>query len=62
MRVGGASFLSSHDPRMVLGIGARKKMDWVEVRWPQPSGLVERFEELPIDRYVELVEGSGKKI
>jgi hypothetical protein len=59
MKVGGGSFLSSHDPRMVLGIGSRKKMDWVEVQWPEPSGLVERFEKLGIDRYVELVEGSG---
>jgi enediyne biosynthesis protein E4 len=32
----------------------------VEVKWPQPSGAVERFTNLPIDRYVTLVEGSGK--
>lgn len=62
MRVGGGSFLSSHDPRMVLGIGKRPKMDWVEVQWPQPSGLIDRFENLPVDRYVELVEGSGRRV
>ena len=60
MKVGGGSFLSSHDPRMVLGLGPRAKLDWLEVRWPQPSGVVERFADLPIDRYVTLVEGSGK--
>jgi hypothetical protein len=60
MKVAGGSFLSSHDPRMVLGIGARTALDWVEVKWPQPSGAVERFTNLPIDRYVTLVEGSGK--
>jgi enediyne biosynthesis protein E4 len=60
MKVGGGSFLSSHDPRMVLGLGGRRKIDWVEVRWPQPGGAVERFTGLPIDRYVTLVEGSGK--
>jgi hypothetical protein len=60
MKVGGGSFLSSHDPRMVLGIGARTALDWVEVKWPQPSGSVERFTNLPVDRYVALVEGSGK--
>ena len=59
-KVGGGSFLSSHDPRVVLGIGSRSKLDWVEVTWPQPSGAVERFTNLPIDRYVTLVEGSGK--
>jgi hypothetical protein len=61
MKVGGGSFLSSHDPRVVLGIGNRPRMDWVEVKWPGPSGLLERFSELPIDTYVTLVEGSGKK-
>jgi enediyne biosynthesis protein E4 len=59
-KVGGGSFLSSHDPRVVLGIGDRSKLDWVEVTWPQPSGAMERFTNLPIDRYVTLVEGSGK--
>ena len=61
MKVGGGSFLSSHDPRLALGIGSRPKMDWVEVKWPGPSELVERFTELPIDKYVTLVEGSGKR-
>lgn len=60
MKVGGGSFLSSHDPRMVLGIGERSKIDWLEVQWPQPSERVERFTNLPIDRYVTLVEGTGK--
>ncbi len=60
MKVGGGSFLSSHDPRMVLGLGNRAKLDWLEVKWPQPSGVTERFTDLPIDRYVTLVEGSGK--
>jgi len=60
MKVGGGSFLSSHDPRMVLGIGKRTKLDWVEIHWPQPSGKVERIAELPIDRYLTIVEGTGK--
>jgi hypothetical protein len=59
MKVGGGSFLSSHDPRVILGIGQRAKVDWVEVKWPQPSGAVERFTGLPINRYVTLIEGSG---
>ena len=60
MKVGGGSFLSSHDPRMVLGIGTRPKIDWLEVKWPQPSGLLEHFTDLPLDRYITIVEGSGK--
>ena len=60
MKVGGGSYLSSHDPRIVLGIGQRKKLDWVEVKWPLPGGAVERFTDLPIDRYITIVEGEGK--
>jgi len=60
-KVAGGSYLSSHDPRMVLGIGPRTKIDWLEIKWPQPSGLVERFSDLPIDRYITITEGEGRK-
>ena len=59
-KVGGGSYLSSHDPRMVLGLGQRSKIDWLEVKWPEPSGKTERFTDLPIDRYITIVEGEGK--
>jgi hypothetical protein len=59
-KVGGGSYLSSHDPRMVLGLGKRSKIDWLEIQWPQPSGKTERFVELPIDSYITIVEGQGK--
>ena len=42
------------------GIGAAAKLDWVEIKWPGPSTRVERITELPIDRYVTIVEGKGK--
>jgi hypothetical protein len=60
MKVGGGSFLSSHDPRIVLGTGKQSTIAWLEVRWPQPGGAVERFTDLPIDRYITIVEGTGK--
>jgi hypothetical protein len=60
MKVGGGSFMSSHDPRMVLGLGSRTRLDWLEVKWPQPSGKVERFTDVPVDRYITVVEGAGK--
>jgi len=59
-KVGGGSYLSSHDPRMVLGLGRRTKIDWLEVKWPEPSGKIERFTDLPMDRYITLMEGEGK--
>ncbi len=58
-KVGGGSFLSSHDPRVVLGIGKRTKIDWLEVKWPEPGGTTERFTNLPIDKYIIVVEGEG---
>lgn len=60
LKVAGGSYLSSHDPRMILGIGPRKQIDWIEVTWPQPSGLVERFTNLPLNRYITIEEGSGR--
>jgi hypothetical protein len=59
LKTGGGSFLSAHDPREILGIGKRTKIDRLEIHWPQPSGRVEIFTELPIDRYITIVEGKG---
>ncbi|HET6930528.1 MAG TPA: CRTAC1 family protein [Candidatus Acidoferrum sp.] len=58
-KVGGGSYLSSHDPRIVLGLGKRQKIDWLEVKWPLPSGAVQRFVDLPINRYITIVEGES---
>jgi hypothetical protein len=55
----GGSYLSSHDPREVLGLGTATKLDWIEIRWPQPSGRVERITGAPVDRYLRVVEGKG---
>jgi hypothetical protein len=60
MKVGGGSFLSYHDPRMVLGIGPRAAIDWVEVQWPKPSSAVQRFTEVPIGRYISIAEGESR--
>ena len=60
LKNGGGSYLSSHDPREVLGLGTATSDRLVEIKWPQPSGRVERFTGLPIDRYVRVVEGKGK--
>jgi hypothetical protein len=60
LKTGGGSYLSSHDPRVILGIGQRPKIDWVEIRWPGPSTLTERFTNLPVNRYTTLIEGQSK--
>jgi hypothetical protein len=56
----GGSYLSSHDMREVLGLGTAAKVEWLEIKWPPPSGRVERFTDVPIDRYVRIVEGKGR--
>jgi hypothetical protein len=57
-KVGGGGFLSSHDPRVVLGLGPRTKIDWIEITWPRPSGAVQRFVNPPVDRYITITEGE----
>jgi hypothetical protein len=59
LKTSGGSYLSSHDPREVLGLGSAAAVDWIEIRWPAPSGRVERLTRVPIDRYVRVVEGKG---
>jgi hypothetical protein len=60
-KVGGGSYLSSHDPRVLLGLGPRRRIDKLEIRWPQPSERVDIFKDVPVDRYVTIVEGTGLK-
>lgn len=57
LKTGGGSYLSSHDPREILGIGAATKVDSVEIRWP--SGKVDRLTKLPLNTYVKILEGTG---
>jgi hypothetical protein len=60
VKVGGGSYLSSHDPRIVLGLGKRETIDWLEVKWPLPGGRTQHFRDLPMDRYITIVEGEEK--
>jgi hypothetical protein len=55
---GGGSYLSSQDPRVLLGLG-QNKLDWLEIRWPAPSTRVERIRDIRLNRYVTVVEGGS---
>jgi hypothetical protein len=59
LKTSGGSYLSSHDPREVLGLGRATTIDWLEIKWPLPSGRIERLTNVPIDRYITIVEGKG---
>jgi hypothetical protein len=55
------SYCSSHDPRVLVGIGDSERVEAVRVRWP--DGSLEEWKSPPIDRYLTLKEGTsiGKK-
>jgi hypothetical protein len=61
LKTAGGSYLSSHDPREVLGLGPAEKLDWIEVQWPQPANRKDRFAGFAVDRYVTLTEGDGER-
>jgi len=58
-KTAGGSFMSSHDPREILGIGSATKVDWVEIHWPAPSTRVERLADVPVNKYLTVIEGRG---
>jgi len=59
LKTAGGSYLSSHDPREILGLGAATKLDWLEIQWPAPSGRTERLTDIPVGRYLTVIEGKG---
>lgn len=56
LKTAGGSYLSSHDPREILGIGAATKIDKIEIKWP--SGRVDKITNPPIRKYLKVVEGG----
>ena len=55
----GGSYLSSHDPREVLGIGTATEIEELEIHWPAPSKQVEKLTKIAPNRYIHIVEGKG---
>jgi len=58
LHTGGGSYLSSQDPREILGIGQAAKMDSIEIRWP--SGTVDKLTNVPLNKYIKVVEGASQ--
>jgi len=55
-----ASFCSTNDPRLLVGLGEATEVTKVTAKWP--DGSAEEWTELPVDKYTTLAEGSGKVI
>jgi hypothetical protein len=52
------SYASANDPRVLVGLGASTEQPRVKITWP--SGRVETFTSVSLDRYSTLIEGSSK--
>jgi len=52
------SYLSSNDPRVVVGLGAAAGVRSVEVRWP--GGRVQRLANPPVGKYLTLAEAAAQ--
>jgi hypothetical protein len=57
-RIGGGSYQSAGDPRLHFGLGASKRIERLEVRWP--SGQIDRYEDLAANRAYRLREGDAE--
>lgn len=52
-----ASFCSTNDPRLLVGLGKATEVTKVTAKWP--DGSVEQWTELRVDKYTTLAKGSG---
>ena len=57
LKTAGGSYLASHDPREILGIGQATKIDSIEIKWP--SGRVDKLTNPPLRKYLKVVEGGA---
>jgi hypothetical protein len=53
----GGSYLSQNDLRVHFGLGAAKKIESLEIRWP--SGKIETLKDLDADKFYAVIEGQG---
>lgn len=56
-KTAGGSYLTSHDQREILGAAKSLKIDRLEIKWP--GGGVDRLTNLPVNKYIRVVEGSS---
>jgi hypothetical protein len=54
------SYLSSRDPRVLVGLGSEAPIESVVVRWP--DGRAERFTPPELRRYTTLRQGEGERV
>jgi len=55
---GGGSYLSSSDPRELLGLASSEYADWIQIQWPGTASHLDRFEHVAGGRYYSLASGG----
>ncbi|HEV3261618.1 MAG TPA: CRTAC1 family protein [Gemmataceae bacterium] len=58
--LGGGSYLSASDRRIIFGLGDTKKVGRLTVRWPSGKTQTQAWNSLPVDHYWRLVQGEEK--
>ena len=53
----GSSYLSHNDLRLHFGVGTQEKVE-LEIRWQH--GTIQRFEDVPVNRFLKIVEGDNQ--
>jgi hypothetical protein len=51
------SYLSNNDPRLHIGLGSNKYVDEIQIYWS--NGNKEIYSNVPVDRYLTIIEGTG---
>jgi hypothetical protein len=51
------SYLSANDPRIHVGLGEQKKIDKLEIKWP--DGSIEVYENIDVNQYLRIFETKG---
>ncbi len=54
----GSSYLSASELPVTFGLGDRSSVDSLIVEWS--SGRIDRFDHVPVNRHVHIVEGAGQ--
>jgi hypothetical protein len=57
---GGGSYLAANDTRQIFGLGKATKAGKLVVEWPTGEPRSEYWEDLKIDSYHTLIQGTGK--
>ncbi len=58
IKAGGSGYLSQSDPRLLFGLGAERRAQWVEVVWP--SGARQRIPGAEAGASLRIVEGADR--